>query len=254
MGMPAGQETRQHHPCRSCFWSRAAAHRLAQALHAWVPLPALTLRTTNFLRTVEHGHACSPGDTSAPSLQILILEKSSSAPSCSGAARPGPPTCAVAAHHRSPQDSGAWACLLARRHVSTISADPDFGAEQQRTVLLRRCTLGSPRLRRRCAPPGLFSTVEHGHACWPGDTSAPSLQILILEKSSSAPSCSGAARPGPPACADAAHQNSPQDRRAWACLLARKHVSTIPSGRVVGAEQQHTVLLRRYTPGSPCLR
>ena len=79
MGMPAGQETRQHHPCRSWFWSRAAEHRLAQTVHARVPPPAQKLRTTSLLSTVEHEHACWPGDTPAPSLQILILEKSSSA-------------------------------------------------------------------------------------------------------------------------------------------------------------------------------
>ncbi len=132
---------------------QTAAHRDAQTLHARVPPPALSLRTRSLLRTMEHGHACSPGDTSAPSLQILILEQSSSAPSCSDAARSGPPACADAAHHQSLQHGGAWACLLARRHVSTIPTSAECGAGKQRTVLLRRYKLGTTRLRRSCPPP-----------------------------------------------------------------------------------------------------
>ena len=102
-------------PLQTLFWSRPAAQRLLTMLCTWLPRPALMLCTTGPVRTEAHGHPCSLEDMTQPPLRTLFWSRPAAQRLADDAVHLAPPASAHAAHHRSCQDGGAWACLLASR-------------------------------------------------------------------------------------------------------------------------------------------
>ncbi len=129
-------------------WSRAAAHRLAETLHARVPPPAQTLRTTGLSQDSEHGHACWARRNISTSPVDPVVKQSSSAPPCWQRCTLKAHHLRDAAHHRPAQDTGAWACLQARSHISTNSVNAVLGqSSKRRTALLMALHTWSPQLQ-----------------------------------------------------------------------------------------------------------
>ena len=140
------------------------------------------MRTTSPLRTEAHGDACLRQRTCAPALWILLWGRAAAHRLLMTMVHTRV-SCAHAAHHESSQDGGAWGCLLATTHMCTSPVDP-----------------------------------------------------VVRQSSSVPPLDDDGAHPGPPACAHAAHHESSQDGRTWACPLARGHINTIPAS----ADPGHT--------------
>ena len=146
--MPACQWTCLHHPCGFCCWAEQQRTALLRRCTPGHTRLHQTLRTTGPLRTDEHGHACWARRNISTSPVDPVVKQSSSAPPCWQRCTLKAHHLRDAAHHRPAQDTGAWACLQARSHISTNSVNAVLGqSSKRRTALLMALHTWSPQLQ-----------------------------------------------------------------------------------------------------------